>query len=156
MPELPEVETIRRQLAPHLEGRTIAEIEILDPRWTQPAPPGETEAALRGAVIERVERAGKYLIWALSGDRHLLMHLRMTGTLLLDPPQPPPHTRVRLRVGEHALAFVDPRRFGTGELAVGPEALRRLLRRIDAEGIAGRLELVETRGVRPEPEQAAR
>src|SRR5437763_14693478 len=76
MPELPEVEIIRRQLAPRLEGRAIAEIEILDPRWTQPRAPGEIEAALRGAVIERVERAGKYLIWALSGDRHLLMHLR--------------------------------------------------------------------------------
>src|SRR5947209_4159677 len=95
MPELPEVETIRRQLAPHLEGRTIDEIEILDPRWTQPRPPGEIEAAMRGAVIEHVERAGKYLIWALSGDRHLLMHLRMTGTLLLDPVVDPIHTRVR-------------------------------------------------------------
>src|SRR5204862_5067523 len=51
------------------------------------------------------------------------IHLRMTGTLLLDPPQTPSHTRVRFRLGEHALAFVDPRRFGTGELAIGPAAL---------------------------------
>ena len=45
MPELPEVETIRRQLAPHLEGRTIESVEILDPRWTRPDPPGPVEAS---------------------------------------------------------------------------------------------------------------
>jgi len=47
----------------------------------------------------------------------------MTGTLLLDPPERPPHTRVTFELGEHTLEFVDPRRFGTGELALGPEAL---------------------------------
>ena len=51
------------------------------------------------------------------------MHLRMTGTLLLDPPGAPPYARVWLRLGDHDLAFSDPRRFGTGELALGPEAL---------------------------------
>src|SRR5581483_11866976 len=94
MPELPEVETIRRQLAPHLTGRTIARAQILDARWTRPDSPAATEAALRGAVVERLERAGKYLIWVLSDERYLLMHLRMTGTLLFDPPAPPTHTRV--------------------------------------------------------------
>ena len=54
MPELPEVETIRRQLAPHLEGRTIARAEILDPRWTRPDPPAAVEAELRGAAVERL------------------------------------------------------------------------------------------------------
>ena len=48
MPELPEVETIRRQLAPQLEGRTIVSAEILDPRWTRPMTPEPVEAALRG------------------------------------------------------------------------------------------------------------
>ncbi len=123
MPELPEVETIRRQLAPHLTGRTIAEAEILDPRWTRPASPAVTAAELRGAVVERVERAGKYLVWSLSGDRHLLMHLRMTGTLLFDPPAPPPHTRVLLTLDDgHRLVYVDPRRFGTGHIAHGAAA----------------------------------
>ena len=47
MPELPEVETIRRQLAPHLTGRTIASAQILDPRWTLPQPWADTQAELR-------------------------------------------------------------------------------------------------------------
>jgi formamidopyrimidine-DNA glycosylase len=123
MPELPEVETIRRQLAPHLEGRTIVEAHILDPRWTRPDPPGAVEAELRGATVERVGRAGKYLVWALSGERYLLMHLRMTGTLLFDPVAPPPHTRVLLDLDDgHRLVYVDPRRFGTGHLVFGTDA----------------------------------
>jgi formamidopyrimidine-DNA glycosylase len=117
MPELPEVETIRRQLAPHVEGRTLERIEILDERWTQPDPATRVARELRGAVIERLSRAGKYLVAELSGDRYLLMHLRMTGTLLLDPPAEPPHTRVRFDLGAgRRLLFVDPRRFGTGHL----------------------------------------
>src|SRR5437763_1889277 len=84
MPELPEVETIRRQLAPQLEGRTLVDVEILDPRWTRPEAPGPVEAELRGATVERLARFGKYLDVCLSGDRHLLVHLRRTGALLLD------------------------------------------------------------------------
>ena len=123
MPELPEVETIRRQLAPHLEGRTIVNVEILDPRWTRPLPPVPVEDELRGAVVERVGRSGKYLVWTLSGERYLLVHLRMTGALLFDPPVEPPHTRVRFELdGQHRLAYVDPRRFGTGHLIFGAVA----------------------------------
>ncbi|MDQ6604952.1 MAG: bifunctional DNA-formamidopyrimidine glycosylase/DNA-(apurinic or apyrimidinic site) lyase [Actinomycetota bacterium] len=123
MPELPEVETIRRQLAPHLEGRLIESVQILDPRWTRPAPPQPVQAELTGARIESVGRAGKYLIWSLSGDRHLLVHLRMTGALLFDPEVEPAHTRVRFWLdGEHRLAYVDPRRFGTGHLIHGAAA----------------------------------
>ncbi|HEX5782729.1 MAG TPA: zinc finger domain-containing protein, partial [Solirubrobacteraceae bacterium] len=55
-------------------------------------------------------------------DAYLLMHLRMTGTLLLDPPGAPPYARVWLRLGDHDVVFSDPRRFGTGELALGSEA----------------------------------
>jgi|tagenome__1003787_1003787.scaffolds.fasta_scaffold20825237_3 formamidopyrimidine-DNA glycosylase len=123
MPELPEVETIRRHLAPHVEGRTLDRLEIDDARWCRPLAPAELADAVQGRRVQRLNRRGKYLVWELSDDVFLLMHLRMTGTLLLDPPAAPPHTRVRLEVGEHALAFVDPRRFGTGELAVGPAAL---------------------------------
>jgi formamidopyrimidine-DNA glycosylase len=123
VPELPEVETIRRQLAPHLEGRTIVAAEILDGRWTRPAPPRLVAAQLRGARVERVGRAGKYLVWGLDGDRHLLVHLRMTGSLLFDPPSDPRHTRVRLELdGGHRLLVVDPRRFGTGHLLLGAAA----------------------------------
>jgi formamidopyrimidine-DNA glycosylase len=123
MPELPEVETIRRQLAPHLEGRTIQSVEILDARWTRPAPPGPVQAELRDVRVEHVGRAGKYLVWSLSGERYLLMHLRMTGSLLFDPDVEPPHTRVRFALDAgHRLAYVDPRRFGTGHLVHGAAA----------------------------------
>ena len=123
MPELPEVETIRRQLAPHIEGRTLEHVEILDPRWTLPEPPEPIAWELTGARVQRLTRAGKYLIWELDGDRHLLVHLRMTGALLWDPPAEPPFTRVRMTLsGGHRLAYVDPRRFGTAHLLIGREA----------------------------------
>jgi formamidopyrimidine-DNA glycosylase len=117
MPELPEVETIRRQLAPHLEGRTIVAVEILDPRWTRPEPPELVQSALQGRRIETIGRSGKYLAWELSGDLHLLVHLRMTGSLLLDPTVEPSHTRVRFELDAgRRLVYVDPRRFGTGHV----------------------------------------
>jgi formamidopyrimidine-DNA glycosylase len=123
VPELPEVETIRRQLAPRLEGRRIIAAEILDARWTRPAPPGPVQAALEGALVEQIARRGKYLVWCLSGQRYLLMHLRMTGTLLLDPDVDPPHMRVRLDLDHgRRLIYVDPRRFGTGHLLEGAPA----------------------------------
>jgi formamidopyrimidine-DNA glycosylase len=123
MPELPEVETICRQLAPHLEGRRLVEAEILDPRWTRPVEPDAVAAQLRGAVVERIGRSGKYLVWTLSEERYLLIHLRMTGALLFDPPAAPPHLRVRFTLDQgHELVYVDPRRFGTGHLVVGAAA----------------------------------
>jgi formamidopyrimidine-DNA glycosylase len=121
MPELPEVETIRRNLAPHVEGRTLERLEILDPRWSRPLAPRELADALEGRTIERLGRRGKYLIWELSGEAYLLVHLRMTGNLLIDPEEPP-HNRVWFELGDHRLAFTDPRRFGTGELALGEDA----------------------------------
>jgi formamidopyrimidine-DNA glycosylase len=135
VPELPEVETIRRQLAPHLEGRVIRRVEILDPRWTRPVDPEGVQRELPGAHIERVGRAGKYLHLALSEDRHLLMHLRMTGTLLFDPEAEPIHTRVRFHLdGGHRLLYVDPRRFGTGHLLAGAGARQAYLEaRLGAE-----------------------
>src|SRR5829696_5229488 len=123
MPELPEVETIRRHLAPHVEGRTLERLEIHDPRWSLPLAPAELSAALEGREVERLGRRGKYLVWHLTDDAHLLVHLRMTGTLLLRPAERPAHTRVTFGLGGAELVFVDPRRFGTGELALGPEAL---------------------------------
>jgi formamidopyrimidine-DNA glycosylase len=123
VPELPEVETIRHHLAPHVEGRTLRALEILDERWSRPMAGAELTAALEGRVIEKLGRRGKYLVWELSDEAYLLQHLRMTGTLLLDPAGAPPHTRVWLRLDDHVLAYTDPRRFGTGELALGEDAL---------------------------------
>jgi formamidopyrimidine-DNA glycosylase len=123
VPELPEVETIRRQLAPHLEGRTLVAVEILDPRWTRPQAPGAIADELRGRRVENVGRHGKYLVWTLSDERFLLVHLRMTGALLFDPGTDPLHTRVRMELdGGHRLIYVDPRRFGTGHLLLGETA----------------------------------
>jgi formamidopyrimidine-DNA glycosylase len=123
MPELPEVETIRRQLAPHLEGRRMQHVEILDARWTRPVDPEVVQAGVEGAVVERVLRSGKYLNLVLSGERHLLIHLRMTGSLLFDPDTEPLHTRVRFHLDRgHRLLYVDPRRFGTGHLLADPAA----------------------------------
>ena len=125
MPELPEVETVRRQLEPHVVGTTITTWKILDPRWCAPLAPREFAAALVGRRIHALRRRGKYLDWALDDETHVLMHLRMTGTLLLDPRQPLPHTRVEITLdGVRHLRFVDPRRFGTGQLVVGETALQ--------------------------------
>jgi formamidopyrimidine-DNA glycosylase len=127
MPELPEVETIRRQLAPLVEGRTLERLEILDPRWSRPLAPEELSGALEGRRVERLGRRGKYLLWGFSGDVHLAQHLRMTGAVLADPVREPPHTRVRVQLGParsaRRLAIIDPRRFGTGELLLGSDAV---------------------------------
>ncbi len=124
MPELPEVETIRRQLAPLVEGRRIKRVEILDRRWCDPLEPGELADALSGRRIESLGRRGKYLIWSLRGDVHLVQHLRMTGAVLCEPEPEPTHVRVRIQLSPaRRLVIVDPRRFGTGQLLLGGEAL---------------------------------
>jgi formamidopyrimidine-DNA glycosylase len=121
VPELPEVETIRRALAPHVEGERLARLEVHDERWSRPLAPHEIADATEGRRIERLGRRGKYLVLELTDDVFLTMHLRMTGTLLLDPDPHTPHTRVTFDLGGHRLHFVDPRRFGTGELQLGPD-----------------------------------
>jgi formamidopyrimidine-DNA glycosylase len=124
MPELPEVETIRRRLAPALEGRTLTRLTILDPRWCRPLAPEAVVDAAQGRRVERLGRRGKYLIFELADDVFVLLHLRMTGTLLLDPEPEVRYTRVVFGLDDgHELRFCDPRRFGTGELAIGQEAL---------------------------------
>jgi formamidopyrimidine-DNA glycosylase len=126
MPELPEVETIRRQLAPALEGRRVERLEVLDPRWAEPAEPEALEDAVEGRLVERLSRRGKYLIVELEDEVYLVMHLRMTGNLLLatEATQDRPHLRARLTLdsGERLL-FADVRRFGTGLVLLGSDAL---------------------------------
>ncbi|MEA2218376.1 MAG: formamidopyrimidine-DNA glycosylase [Solirubrobacteraceae bacterium] len=124
MPELPEVETIRRRLAPLVEGRTLRRLEILDPRWCEPLAPGAVVDALQGRRVRRLSRRGKYLIWEAAGEVFLLMHLRMTGTLLYDAAPDARYVRVRFELDAgHVVSFCDPRRFGTGQLALGAAAL---------------------------------
>src|SRR3954453_6510126 len=124
MPELPEVETIRRQLAPVVTGRELTAVDVLDPRWCLPLAPEAVRDAVEGRRVERLARRGKYLVWELAGDAFLLMHLRMPGTLLLGPPPETPYARVRfvLDGGAHELRFCDPRRLAPGGLAPAPPA----------------------------------
>jgi formamidopyrimidine-DNA glycosylase len=124
VPELPEVETIRGQLAPLVEGRTLVRMEILDPRWSRPLAPSELAAAVEGRRVLELGRRGKYLVWNFSGDVHLVQHLRMTGAVLLEPDPEPAHVRVRLAFKpKRELLITDARRFGTGELLLGSGAL---------------------------------
>jgi formamidopyrimidine-DNA glycosylase len=137
MPELPEVETIRRGLAPRVEGTVLERLEVLDPRFCSPAPPEELEEAVAGRRIVRLARRGKYLVWELEPRSpandgpapepvYLVMHLRMTGNLLLadrGAPVAEPHLRVCFLLGSgDEVRFTDPRRFGTGVALRGPEA----------------------------------
>ena len=82
VPELPEVETVRRRLAPVLEGRVFDEVEIGDARLTRPFDPVEIARELEGERVAAVDRRGKYLIVRFESGRSLLVHLRMTGSLL--------------------------------------------------------------------------
>ncbi len=82
MPELPEVESVRRQLEPALVGRRFERVRIDDPRLVRPYEPAEVAAELEGERVAAVERRGKYLVVRFESGRVLLIHLRMTGSLL--------------------------------------------------------------------------
>jgi formamidopyrimidine-DNA glycosylase len=111
MPELPEVETIRAQLAPRLEGRTLTRVEILDPRLTRPYDLFEITEELEGDRVVAVERRGKYLLLRLESGLALLVHLRMTGGFHWSPTS---HERAVLELDDASrLAYRDVRRFGT-------------------------------------------
>ena len=117
MPELPEVETVRRRLAPALEGRVFTGVEISDPRLTRPLDPVEVARELEGERVAVVDRRGKYLIVRFESERALLVHLRMTGSFLHDGSgQLPddPHRRAVVRLDDGSdVAYRDVRRFGT-------------------------------------------
>lgn len=111
MPELPEVETIRAQLAPRLEGRVLARVEILDPRLTRPYDLFEVAEELEGDRVVGVDRRGKYLLLRMESGLGLLVHLRMTGGFHWGPTT---HERAVLELDDGSrLAYRDVRRFGT-------------------------------------------
>ncbi|UCG73989.1 MAG: bifunctional DNA-formamidopyrimidine glycosylase/DNA-(apurinic or apyrimidinic site) lyase [Chromatiales bacterium] len=114
MPELPEVETTRRGIAPALEGQRISRLVVRDRRLRWPVPPG-LERRLAGAQIEAVERRAKYLLLRSSRGTALL-HLGMSGSLRLvyDRAAPQPHDHYDLVLDRGpVLRFNDPRRFGS-------------------------------------------
>ncbi|HZT84923.1 MAG TPA: bifunctional DNA-formamidopyrimidine glycosylase/DNA-(apurinic or apyrimidinic site) lyase [Gaiellaceae bacterium] len=126
MPELPEVESVRRQLEPVLVGRRFERVRIDDPRLVRPYEPAEVAAELEGERVGTVERRGKYLIVRFESGRVLLIHLRMTGSLLHAPSgslQDDPHRRAVVRLEDGSdVAYRDVRRFGTWLLLEPEEA----------------------------------
>jgi len=126
VPELPEVETVRARLAPLIEGRRFERVEIADARLTRPLDPASVAAELEGERVDVLERRGKYLIVRFESGRSLLIHLRMTGSLLHAPAgtlPDDPYRRAVVRLdGGSDVAYRDVRRFGTW-LLVGPGEL---------------------------------
>ncbi|MFI5619300.1 bifunctional DNA-formamidopyrimidine glycosylase/DNA-(apurinic or apyrimidinic site) lyase [Streptomyces sp. NPDC051567] len=120
MPELPEVEVVRRGLERWVAGRTVAGVEVLHPRAVRRHPAGGADFAARldGGTIGAAHRRGKYLWLPLEGqDLSVLGHLGMSGQLLVRPEEAPDekHLRVRVRFGDREgteLRFVDQRTFG--------------------------------------------
>jgi len=117
VPELPEVETVRRSLIPHVEGRSIVAVEVRERRLRRPLPE-DFAATLRGARIDNIERRGKYLLFHLDGDadgRALLAHLGMSGSLTVRPRGAAlgGHDHVALHLdNQRSMVLNDPRRFG--------------------------------------------
>ncbi|MFE9465280.1 bifunctional DNA-formamidopyrimidine glycosylase/DNA-(apurinic or apyrimidinic site) lyase [Streptomyces virginiae] len=120
MPELPEVEVVRRGLERWVAGRTVEAVEVLHPRAVRRHPGGGADfaARLRGETLGVPQRRGKYLWLPLAGgDLSVLGHLGMSGQLLVQPEDAPDekHLRIRVRFGDDAgteLRFVDQRTFG--------------------------------------------
>ena len=132
MPELPEVETVRRGLAPVMEGVRIARAQVNRPDLRWPFPPAMAER-LTGRRVERLRRRSKYILADLDGGETLLIHLGMSGRILVsgdplgrfvhDHPAPEKHDHVVLEMENGArITFNDPRRFGAMDLLQTAEA----------------------------------
>ncbi|MDD2421606.1 MAG: bifunctional DNA-formamidopyrimidine glycosylase/DNA-(apurinic or apyrimidinic site) lyase [Heliobacteriaceae bacterium] len=115
MPELPEVETVRRTLAKHIVGRTICGVEIHLPKIVAAPFDGDFVQTVVGRRIIGLRRRGKYLLATLSGDRTLVVHLRMTGQWVACTLESPviPHTHVVFCLDDgKQVRFADLRQFG--------------------------------------------
>ena len=112
MPELPEVEVTRLGIAPHLEGRKVSAVKVLDGRLRWPVPQNLPKL-LTGQKVRSIARRGKYLLLEMDTG-HLLIHLGMTGTLRVLPSSDPLklHDRVTFEFGKLSLRLHDPRKFG--------------------------------------------
>jgi formamidopyrimidine-DNA glycosylase len=131
MPELPEVETLCRQMNTVLPGEEIRDVLVLDPRL------GKVEG-LRGRRIVSVSRRGKFMQIALDAGLTASLHLRMTGRLLWqsDGASVPPHARLILSFAAGRLLLIDPRRFAT--FVVSPEEAAPALLKNPLEGLPAR------------------
>lgn len=123
MPELPEVETIVRELAPRITGRHILSAEVLHPRIVRYCG-ADLSVCLAGRRIEEVQRHGKFILIRLN-EGWLTIHLGMTGQLLLNA-EPGIHTRAIFRLDDSTLLYDDIRMFGSIEWSAEPDRTRRL------------------------------
>jgi formamidopyrimidine-DNA glycosylase len=113
MPELPEVETIRNELSPWVVGQRFTKVAILDSKLVCGDSVEEVRRGLIGQEVESLERRGKYLIFHMSNDRSLIMHLRMTGSLLLNPKETDRYARAVFHLSNgRRIVFSDRRRLG--------------------------------------------
>jgi formamidopyrimidine-DNA glycosylase len=124
VPELPEVETVRRGLAAKLEGRRLARVELRRPDLRIPFPP-DFAARLEGRRVEHVGRRAKYLLLRLDDGTVLIAHLGMSGRMLVTPapaPAPGRHDHVLIETDDGtAVTFQDHRRFGLMTLCDGED-----------------------------------
>jgi formamidopyrimidine-DNA glycosylase len=126
MPELPEVESLRRKLAPHVRGAEIGRVVLRRSGLRRPFPP-DLAARLAGATVRRLTRRAKYLLAELSSRDTLVVHLGMSGWFRVEPAehpeQPHDHVVILLSTGR-AVVFNDPRRFGVIDLVASGDAGR--------------------------------
>jgi formamidopyrimidine-DNA glycosylase len=139
VPELPEVETIRRQLEPWVTGRTVKRARVFDPLTVAPLSPAGFVRRMAGRRIKTLTRRGKYLFFELSGGGALMVHLRMTGRLTrfdageAHPGKGTRHLRLILELDDgSAVTLHDQRRFGKA-LILSRDECETLSRRIGPE-----------------------
>ena len=114
MPELPEVETIRRDLSASILGKSFVSVTLNWPRMVQIPSPQAFEQRLKGKTIAGLDRRGKYLIFRLSSGESLILHFGMSGSLLLDPQnQTDRHIRAIFHLDDGSRLYLrDPRKLG--------------------------------------------
>ena len=140
MPELPEVETTRRGIAPHVTGQIIADVIVRNAALRWPAPDG-LRRQLTGLTIRSVTRRAKYLLLR-TADGVLMIHLGMSGSLRVVPTglTPQAHDHIDLRLGNGAcLRLRDPRRFGSVHWITGDPERHPLLRALGPEPLGPEL-----------------
>lgn len=115
MPELPEVETVKNELAPHIVGRTVTKVTLMWEGIVRKPAAAEFRSRLTGREITGLARRGKYLLASLNNGDWLIMHLKMSGSLLVSPASaaPPRFTRAVIHLDDGTgIFFRDPRKFG--------------------------------------------
>ncbi len=153
MPELPEVETVKQVIRPQITGQSIRSVRILHEKVIAYPGPDEFAERLRGKTITGMRRRGKFLCFHFDGGERMVLHLRMTGHLLVLPAEEPveKHTHLILNLSDgKQLRFIDLRRFGrfwllrkgesdavTGVRKLGPEPSSKKLTAVYLKGRIG-------------------